>query len=215
MNDLVNVKGLIIKVEPIGEYDRRIVLLTNDRGKVSAFAKGARRTNSKFVASTNMFCFGEYGLFNGRSSYSVNEAKVINYFAELRDDFVGAYYGMYLAEIADYFCHENINEIDMLKLLYQSLRALTSDKFSKEFVKTVYEIKAIMIQGEFGVKDNTKYDESTLYTLEFLRKTAAEKIYTFSVKDNILDELKEIAKDAVRYSIDRPLKSAEILSTLS
>ena len=75
--------------------------------------------------------------------------------------------------------------------------------------------KAIMIQGEFGVKDSTKYDESTLYTLEFLRKTAAEKIYTFSVKDNILDELKEIAKDAVRYSIDRPLKSAEILSTLS
>ena len=81
MTDLTIVKGLIIKVEPIGEYDRRIVMLTDDRGKISAFARSARKPGSKLVAATNLFCFGEFGLFNGRNSYTINEAKISNYFA--------------------------------------------------------------------------------------------------------------------------------------
>ena len=83
MTYLTVLKGLIIKVEPIGEFDRRIVMLTDDRGKISAFAKGARRSNSKLVAGTNLFCFGEFALFNGRNSYSINEAKISNYFSPL------------------------------------------------------------------------------------------------------------------------------------
>lgn len=53
MQEQIRDKGIIIKAEPIGEYDRRVVILTENRGKISAFARGARRPNSKFVASTN------------------------------------------------------------------------------------------------------------------------------------------------------------------
>ena len=215
MTDLTIVKGLIIKVEPIGEYDRRIVMLTDDRGKISAFARSARKPGSKLVAATNLFCFGEFGLFNGRNSYTINEAKISNYFAFLREDFKSAYYGMYFAEIADYYCHENLNDKDMLTLIYQSLRALESDKFDNRLVRACFEIKAISLQGEFGgVRDNARYEKDTIYTLDHIIKTPAAKLFNFSVKENILSELSSIAKDAVRYSIDIPLKSAEILDTI-
>ena len=215
MTDLTVVKGLIIKVEPIGEYDRRIVMLTDDRGKISAFAKGARRTGSKFVAATNLFCFGEFALFNGRNSYTINEAKITNYFSFLRDDFKSAYYGMYFAEIADYYCRENLNDKDMLTLMYQSLRALESDRFDNRLVRACYEIKAVSLQGEFrGVRDNATYKADTLYALDYILKTEPAKLYSFSVKENILEELVAVGKDTVRYSIDVPLKSAEILETL-
>lgn len=39
MQDFVILTGIIIKAEPIGEYDRRVVLLTKERGKISAFAR--------------------------------------------------------------------------------------------------------------------------------------------------------------------------------
>ena len=90
--------GIIIKAEPIGEYDRRVVLLTKERGKISAFARGARKPGNRLMAPTNPFSFGQFTLYTGRNSYNLSDAEITNYFEELRQDFVGAYYGFYFLE---------------------------------------------------------------------------------------------------------------------
>ena len=38
MQDYIWVTGIILKQSPVGEYDRRISLLTKEKGKVAAFA---------------------------------------------------------------------------------------------------------------------------------------------------------------------------------
>lgn len=148
MSQAVTVTGMILSSAPIGEYDKRIVILTREKGKISAFAKGARRSNSPLMGSVNPFSFGTFQLYEGRNSYNLMQAQISNYFMELREDVEAAYYGFYFMEFAGYYAKEYTDETQSLKLLYQTLRALTKKLIPNELIRCIFELRLISINGE-------------------------------------------------------------------
>ena len=215
MQGITEITGMVLKAEPMNDYDRRVVLLTKERGKISAFARGARKQNSKLLAATNPFCFGIFKLYEGRTSYNVMEAEVTNYFEGLREDYEGAFYGMYFLEVMDYYTRENNDEKEMLKLLYQSLRALMHEGLSNALVRYIFEMKAMVLNGEFpGMPQEGEWEDSTRYAVNYIMNSTVEKLYTFTVTPQVLKQLKEIADDYRRRYIDRPFKSLEIVEEL-
>lgn len=212
MQEQVSVTGMILKAEPIGEYDRRVVILTRERGKIAAFARGARKQGSRLLASTNPFCFGRFRLYEGRTAYSIAETVISNYFEELRTDYELACYGMYFLEMMDYYTRENADEKEMLKLLYQSLRALLHPGLANELVQYIFEIKALSLNGEYpGPPGSETFLDSTLYALTYIVNTTVEKLYTFTVTEKVLMELSHITEMYRKRFVDKKFRSLEIL----
>ncbi|SEK28133.1 DNA replication and repair protein RecO [Butyrivibrio sp. ob235] len=216
MVELTTVNGIIIKRSPVGEYDWVVTILTSERGKISAFAKGSRRPGNPLSGEVEPFSFGEFKLYEGRTSYNIQEANIRNYFEYFRQDFNASLYGMYFMELADYYTRENNDEREVLKLLYQSLRALESDKLDNRLVKCVYEIKALVVNGEFpGIPTDRDYVQSTAYTLEYIRNTNVEKLFSFAVTDEVLHELEHICDIYRKRFIDRKLNSLEMINMIT
>lgn len=215
MRDFVLVTGIVLKTGNLLEYDRRLVLLTRERGKITVFARGARRQNSSFMASCTPFSFGEFKLYEGKSAYNLMEVSVKNYFEELRSDYMGACYGMYFLEIADFYGRENNDEFELLKLLYQSLKALSNSRLPDRLIRCIYEIKVLCVNGEFpGIPGGREFLASTVYAVQFIESSAVEKLYTFTVSDEVLTELSEIAERLRLKYIGGNFKSLSILEEM-
>lgn len=212
MTDHILVTGMVIFSTPVNDYDRRIILLTKERGKITVFANGARRQGSRMLAATNPFCFGTFKVYERKNAYSLIEANITNYFEELRSDFTGAYLGMYFLEFADYYSRENNDEIELLKLLYQSVRAIIKDSIDNRLVKVVYEMKIMVVNGEFpGVPSNMNLSDACKYTIDFIVKTPVEKLYTFAVTKEVLEELERISEKYRNKYIDKSFKSLDLI----
>lgn len=145
--------GMVLKTAPAGEYDRRIVLLTREQGKVTAFVRGARRPKSALQAATDLFCFGKFEAYEGREAFTVVKAEISNYFRELYGDLDKTYYGCYFLEVAEYFTQPYQAEEgrQQLKLLYQTLRALSVPSLEHRLVRRIYELKTLTL---YGVRPN-------------------------------------------------------------
>lgn len=142
------VTGMVLSAATIGEYDKRVVLLTKERGRISAFARGARRPKSPLSASTEPFTFGEFFLYQGRDSYTIEQVEVKNFFPELRKDLDSLYMGLYFCETAGYFTREGLEAKEELNLLYLSLRALSVPSLPQKLVRYIYEFRLLYIEGE-------------------------------------------------------------------
>lgn len=241
MGQAVVVMGMVLTAMPISEYDKRITILTRERGKISAFARGARRPASQLLAAANPFTFGEFELFEGKNSYSLTKASVKNYFRDLAADLDAAALGFYFMEFAEYYCQENNDEREMLKLLYQSMRALETARFDRELVRAVFELRAIAINGEgpqvfscmrcqgkeelsvFSVRKGGIFCtgcgrdvggqhilDSTRYAMQFIISTPIERLYTFTVSDEVLRELTSIMSEYMDRYVHHEFKSLHI-----
>lgn len=149
MRDTVSVNGIILSAMPVGEADRRLSLLTKELGKISCFARGARKPTSRFVGDTFPFSFGTFELIPGRDSYTLSNALVKDHFEALTTDLVRSAYASCFLELAGRISHENTDGGPALALLYYALKALERGAVEAKLIKTVFEAKALQFEGMY------------------------------------------------------------------
>lgn len=91
--------ALILSSRPLGEADRLIDLLTWEKGKITAVARGARKVKSRLAAGVDLFTYGYYQLHRGRSLDLITGQEVKDHFTAFREDASLYPYGLFLTEL--------------------------------------------------------------------------------------------------------------------
>lgn len=215
MKETVDLTGMVLKAAPVGDSDRRLVILTRERGKITAFARGARRPGSQLMAAARPFVFGTFRLFEGRDAYNLHGAEITNYFTGLAADVEAACYGSYFLEFADYYGREGLDGTELLLLLYQSLRALLAPALPNRLVKTVFELKCMVIGGEYTEHPPRPVCDSANYAWEFVLAASMKNLYTFVLTEEALRDLSACVELLKSRFIDREFHSLKVLETMT
>ena len=140
---------MVLSATPIGEYDKRVVLLTRERGKITAFARGARRPGNHLMAPASPFAFGEFSVFKGKNSYSLSKADIKEYFRDLSLDYEKTCFGFYFLEVCEYFGLEGQDETNLITLLYITLKAIEKNVVDRWLIKAIFEFKCLYLNGTY------------------------------------------------------------------
>lgn len=211
MRELVNLTGMVLKVSSVGDSDRRLVILSRERGKITAFARGAKRPGNQLMGVTRPFVFGDFRLYEGRDSYSLQGMDVKNYFSEITQDVETACYGSYFLEFADYYSRENLEASEQLLVLYQSLRALLKPSLPNELVQVVFELRSMVINGDYTEDVPEPVSDSARYAWQYIISSPLQSLYTFTLTPEVLNELKHCVEHNKHRFIDREFHSLDIL----
>lgn len=223
----LKVNGIIIAENNSNDFDKMVTMLTPNLGKIGCSARGARRTKSQLLAGTQFLCFGEYMLFKGSDTYSINSCQTIEVFYNLRTDIDKLLYASHITKIVNDVTTENQNSYYILKLFLNTLYAMSETDKNLDFLTSVFKMRLMKILG-FSPNVN-----------ECVCCKKKENLNVFSFKDNGFKcddcgrqdtsafSLSEGSRNAIIYSIkadskkifsftlsDTSLKEFEIVSRL-
>jgi DNA repair protein RecO (recombination protein O) len=134
-----------------GESDRILHLLLPDSGRLTAIAKGARRSKKRFSGTLDLFNYVRVQLDRRKpnSMARLDQARLISCFSGLRRS--PARYGMgcYLLELLDRLAPESGVRADTRRLFHFAVRALgvLSEKTPDTRLRTILELRALDALG--------------------------------------------------------------------
>ena len=99
----------------------------------------------------------------------------------------------------------------MLRLLYKGVQILENRSFHLGFIRAVFELKAIQINGELHPIDEEKYSPGVVKAYNFIVSSKPANVFGFKLSEESENELIELAKKISEYTFDRKFTSLELI----
>ncbi len=202
----IKVKGIVLSENNMGDYDKMLTLLTPNFGKIACAAKGARRPKSALLAGTQLFCFGEYLVYQGTSTYHINSCETIEMFYKIRTDLEKLKYAIHLNKIILDVTDENENCYKILQLYLNALYMIAETEKDKEFIVSIFKLRLLSLLGftpRITACVNCKEKENLNH---FSIRDNGFKCEACSRQDKSSIFMSESTRNAIKYTISAPAK---------
>lgn len=150
-------RGIVLRETETKESDKILTLFTQDRGKISVIARGARRKSCKYAACAQSLAYSEWTLYQKGDWYYANEGSTVELFNGLRNDLDAMALGFYFAELTESVTTEETPAVELLRHLLNGLYALSALHKPHALVKAAFEFKLLCLAGYEPLADSCAY----------------------------------------------------------
>ncbi|GAA2246263.1 DNA repair protein RecO [Rarobacter faecitabidus] len=142
-------EAIVLRTHKLGESDRIVTMLTRERGKTRAVARGVRKTGSKYGARVEPFMHVDVQTFQGRSLDTITQVETLDALARgICEDYALFTAGTTMLEAAGRIvAAEHEPAIQQYWLLLGGLKTLARGDHSARSVLDSYLLRSIAIAG--------------------------------------------------------------------
>ena len=160
------VLGVVTRAVNYRDHDRILTLVTRERGKLTATARGCRKPQSKLLTAASPFCYGEYVLNERNGRFYVSQCTVRETFYNLRLRPEALYAATLVCGVAEEFANPEEPYLKQFSLLLHGLSLLSREEIPVEGALAFYLAKMLDFEGYrlvtercgiCGRTDNLKY----------------------------------------------------------
>lgn len=231
-------RGIVIWEQEKGESNKQLVLLAKGVGRVILSARGARNAKSRLLAATQLFCYADFVVYEGKGFYSITQAELLHSFYDLRTDLDKFTEAMYLTELTDRSCPMGMEQDAILELLYYAFLVMEKGTLPPQLVSRIFELKLLQLSGLFapeechicGAREETLYfdhrtavfycgahrTKGSIEVYPAVRKAFAyvleregRGIFGFQLSPEALQQWKEILRSYIELHLDLRLKTRD------
>jgi DNA repair protein RecO (recombination protein O) len=204
----VSAKCIILGHRNLNDFDKLIFLYNEDRGKIKAIAKGARRISSKFTGHLETLNTANCVLYFGPKNTLITEIETDEQSHRIAgglDKLSGA---LQIAEITNQVLFENQSLDDLPRLIEKTILHLTTTK-KPTLISIAYIIKLL---DKVGIIPDFKTIESPLEEkylkfFHYLKTESLTKIEKISLTNEETFRIKTIVRQIVQRETERELST--------
>jgi DNA repair protein RecO (recombination protein O) len=121
---LYKTEGIVLKSMEYEEADKIVTIYTKDYGKITAIAKGVRKTKSKFGSSLEILTHSNFLIYKGRNIDIVSQTEILESFFSTSKEVIKFAFAVNCVEVVNRLTEEREINIGLFNLLKEVLHYL-------------------------------------------------------------------------------------------
>jgi len=143
----LSTRGLVLREVQYKESDKILTVLTEDAGRLTVSARGARSKRSKFTASSQLLAFSELDLHERHGRWYLKEGRALELWNGIRQDIVRLSIATYFAELLEAVSDVDYEDANLLRLALTGLHVLSGGTREDKLVKAAFELRLMCLAG--------------------------------------------------------------------
>ncbi len=164
--------AIVLRSLDYGESDRIITFYTDDFGKLTGIAKGARRSKRRFPNALELFSLSNilFSIRSGGGMALIESCDVINHYSGIRANLEKTLVASYFIDLTAQFTSEGKKNRNLFQLLQNSLEIIDAGNCS-DTITRLFELHLLKLKGFEPVLDRCIICKTPVNEIEIAYRT--------------------------------------------